>query len=255
LTLALLATKKLGVNYGGFNALSDVELTVAPNTIHSVVGPNGAGKTTLFQALTGRIKPSSGQIMFNGDDITSLTGDRRVRLGLARSFQVTSLFHSLSARENLRLAAQGRFPWRALKIWQGAESNEQALAIADDTLAKVDLADVAARPAEELSHGEQRRLEVGMAIASCPRLILLDEPTSGMGIDDIGAMKKLIADLGRDHTVLLIEHNMEIVMNLSDRVTVMQSGRILVEGTPSEIRDNEDVRRAYLGSMITGGRA
>jgi branched-chain amino acid transport system ATP-binding protein len=255
MTAALLSTDKLGVRYGGFTALSEMNLSIEPNTIHSVIGPNGAGKTTLFHALTGRVRPSFGRIDFNGQDNTPFTDDRRVRRGLARSFQVTSLFHRLSVRENLRLAAQGRTPWQALKMWQSPDRNREAVAIADSIVERLDLGRVAGRSAEELSHGQQRRLEVGMAMASRPLLILLDEPTSGMGIDDIATMKRLIADLGRDHTVLFIEHNMGIVMDISDRVTVMQSGRKLVEGTPGEIRDNPEVRRAYLGSMMTGGRA
>ena len=255
MTAAILSTDGLGVRYGSFTALSEVSLAIQPNTIHSVIGPNGAGKTTLFHALTGRVRPSSGRIFFDGHDITALTDDRRVRRGLARSFQVTSLFHRLPVRENLRLAAQGRTPWRALRMWQSADRNREAITVADAILERLDLARVAGRSAEELSHGQQRRLEVGMAMASRPHLILLDEPTSGMGIDDIGTMKQLIADLGRDHTVLFIEHNMEIVMDISDRVTVMQSGRKLVEGTPDEIRDDPEVRRTYLGSMMTGGRA
>jgi len=252
---ALLSTDKLGVRYGSYVALSDVTLAIRPNTVHSIIGPNGAGKTTLFHALTGRVRTSAGRIVFGGEEITRLSDDKRVRIGLARSFQVTTLFHRLAVRENLRLAAQGRTPWPALKMWKAAESNREAMATAEHLLDRLDLAHVADQPAEELSHGQQRRLEVGMAMASKPRLILLDEPTSGMGIDDIAAMKALIVDLGRDHTVLFIEHNMGIVMDISDRITVMQSGRTLVEGTPAEIRDDPEVRRAYLGSMMTGGKA
>ncbi|AXC50173.1 ABC transporter ATP-binding protein [Paracoccus suum] len=255
MTQDLLVSKGLGVKYGSFAALSDVDLNIRPNTVHSIIGPNGAGKTTLFHALTGSVRASSGRIMFGGQNITPLSDDQRVRMGLARSFQVTSLFQSLPVRENLRLAAQGRTPWQALRMWQAAEANSEALATADALMQRLDLSRVADRAAGELSHGQQRRLEVGMAMASKPRLILLDEPTSGMGIDDIGSMKRLIADLGRDHTVILIEHNMGIVMDISDRITVMQSGRTLVEGTPAEIRDNPAVRRAYLGSMMTGGHA
>ena len=247
-----LQTRGLGVKYGSFNALADVDLAIRRNSVHSIIGPNGAGKTTLFHALTGRVRASAGRIELDGQDITTTSDDDRVRLGIARSFQVTSLFPNLTLRENLRLAAQGRTPWQALAPWRLAESNTSALAIADEVISRLELGAVAGRIAGELSHGQQRRLEVGMAIAARPRVILLDEPTSGMGIDDIEAMKELIRDLGRDHTVLFIEHNMGIVMNISDMVTVMRLGRKLVEGPPAVVREDPEVQRAYLGNMITG---
>ncbi|WP_336490230.1 ABC transporter ATP-binding protein [Methylobacterium nigriterrae] len=249
---AILSADGLGVRYGSFVALKDVTLRVRENSVHAIIGPNGAGKTTLFHALTGRIRAATGRIALAGRDITRVPDDDRVRLGLARSFQVTSLFATLSVRENLRLAAQGRTPWQALAPWRSVQGNGAALATAEAMLERLDLARVALRPAGELSHGQQRRLEVGMAMAARPRVILLDEPTSGMGTDDIGAMTDLIRALGRDHTVLFIEHNMGIVMNISDTVTVMRAGQILVEGKPAAVRDDPEVRRAYLGNMITG---
>lgn len=250
-----LETKGLSVKYGSFHALAEIDLQIRRNSVHSIIGPNGAGKTTLFHALTGRVRASSGRIELEGHDITGTTDDDRVRLGIARSFQVTSLFPNLTLRENLRLAAQGRTPWGALAPWRRAEANVDALATADAVTERLALTAVTSRLAGELSHGQQRRLEVGMALASRPRVILLDEPTSGMGIDDIEAMKELIRDLGRDHTVLFIEHNMGIVMNISDQVTVMRLGRKLVEGTPAIVRNNPEVQRAYLGNMITGDMA
>lgn len=250
-----LETKGLSVKYGSFHALTKIDLQIRRNSVHSIIGPNGAGKTTLFHALTGRVRASSGRIELEGQDITGTTDDDRVRLGIARSFQVTSLFPNLSLRENLRLAAQGRTPWGALAPWRRAEANADVLATADAVTERLALTAVASRLAGELSHGQQRRLEVGVALASRPRVILLDEPTSGMGIDDIEAMKALIRDLGRDHTVLFIEHNMGIVMNISDQVTVMRLGRKLVEGTPAVVRNDPEVQRAYLGNMITGDMA
>lgn len=247
-----LGTKGIGVTYGKFVALADVDLSIRENSVHSIIGPNGAGKTTLFHALTGRVRASSGTISLHGKDITSSTAEERVQLGIARSFQVTSLFPTLDVHENLRLAAQGKTPWQALAPWRSAKTNVRAHEIAEEIMERLSLKHVYSRAAGELSHGQQRRLEVGMAMASKPRVILMDEPTSGMGIDDIEEMKNLIRDLGHDHTVLFIEHNMGIVMNISDTVTVMQAGRKLVEGTPAFVREDPEVQRAYLGNMITG---
>jgi branched-chain amino acid transport system ATP-binding protein len=248
----VLATEALKVTYNEFVALADVDLAIQENSVHSIIGPNGAGKTTLFHALMGRVRPASGRILVEGRDITALSDSDRVRLGVARSFQVTSLFPSLAVRENLRLAAQGPHPWEALAPWRSPTSNKAALATVDEVLTRLELTAIADRAAGELSHGQQRRLEVGMAMAAKPRIILMDEPTSGMGIDDIESMKRLIRDLGADHTVLFIEHNMGIVMNISDTITVMRGGRKLVEGPPAQIRNDPEVRRAYLGAMITG---
>jgi len=252
---AIVTFNNVHKSFGALEVARSIDFRLAVGARHALIGPNGAGKTTLIAQISGQLPVDSGRIVFGGEDITRLSDDRRVRIGLARSFQVTTLFHRLAVRENLRLAAQGRTPWPALKMWQSAERNSGAMATVEALLDRLDLVHVADQPAEELSHGQQRRLEVGMAMVSKPRLILLDEPTSGMGIDDIAAMKTLIADLGRDHTVLFIEHNMGIVMDISDRITVIQSGRVLVEGTPAEIRDDPEVRRAYLGSMMTGGKA
>lgn len=250
-----LQTRGLCVSYGTFLALAQVDLSIRRHSVHSIIGPNGAGKTTLFHALTGRVRPSAGSILMEGRDITRTRDDERVRFGIARSFQVTSLFPNLAVRENLRLAAQGRTPWPALLPWGRADGNHAALETVDRVLARLALERVADRLAGELSHGQQRRLEVGMAMAARPKLILLDEPTSGMGIDDIEDMKGLIRDLGRDHTVLFIEHNMSIVMNISDTITVMRQGRKLVEGPPDLVRADPEVQRAYLGNMITGDKA
>lgn len=241
--------------YGKFTAVDGVTLNVMPGTVHSVIGPNGAGKTTLFHTLTGTVPISEGSIIVDGEEVSRLPDYKRVLKGLARSFQVTSLFLNLSVRENLRLAAQGRNPNQAFQLWRSAESLAAACDKADALLRRLNLAAVANRAAGELSHGQQRRLEVGMAMAGQPKVIFLDEPTSGMGIDDIGQMKQLIHGLRDEYAVVLIEHNMDIVMDISDTITVMQLGRVLVEAKPDEIRNDERVRRAYLGGMITGGAA
>ena len=252
---AILVASGVVKRYGKFTALAGVDLRIAPRTVHSVIGPNGAGKTTLFHVLTGTVPVSSGSIVFDGHDVTREPDHKRVRRGMARSFQVTSLFQNLSVRENLRVAVQGVDARRALNAWsppRGALAHAETVERVLERLALQRFADTAAGA---LSHGQQRRLEVGMALAAEPRAIFLDEPTSGMGIDDLDDMKALIRGLRDDYTVVLIEHNMGIVMEISDTITVMQQGRVLVEGKPDAIRGDERVRSAYLGNMITGGRA
>jgi branched-chain amino acid transport system ATP-binding protein len=244
--------------YGKFTALDGVTLRIMPRTVHSVIGPNGAGKTTLFHVLTGTLPITSGNIVFDGHDVTREADYRRVKRGIARSFQVTSLFANLSVRENLRVAVQGVDSKRALNVrmaWMPPRGALEHADIVDPILERLALTRFAATPAGALSHGQQRRLEIGMALAARPKAIFLDEPTSGMGIDDLDDMKQLIRGLRDDYTVVLIEHNMGIVMDISDTITVMQQGRVLVEGRPGDIRGDERVRRAYLGNMITGGRA
>ncbi len=243
----LLETKGLALAYGGFRAVDGVDLSVKAGTIHSVIGPNGAGKTSLFHCLTGGRKPSEGSIVFAGTDITHRPAHTRVGIGMARSFQVTSLFQNLSVKENLRLAAQGCDGDKALAFWRSVAAGKAHLATADRVMERLGLTAKAETAAGDLSHGQQRVLEVGMALCGEPKLLLLDEPTSGMGIDDIPIMTHLIAELGKDHTVMLIEHNMSIVMTISDTITVMSRGRILVEGKPDAVRADERVRAAYLG--------
>lgn len=256
MTRASLLIEAVGVtkSYGRFAALDGVDLRVHRHTVHSVIGPNGAGKTTLFHMLTGTGTCTGGRILFNGDDVTREPAHRRVQRGMARSFQITSLFPSLSVRENLRLAAQGVQPHQALNCWHpplGARACADTVA---EVLTRIGLEHLAGVAAGVLSHGQQRRLEVGLALAARPQAIFLDEPTSGMGIDDLDDMKRLIRGLRDRHTVVLIEHNMNIVMDISDIVTVMQQGRVLAEGLPGAIRADDRVRTAYLGNMITGGR-
>jgi len=243
----ILETRDLTMTYGAFRAVDRVNLKVRKGTIHTVIGPNGAGKTTLFHCLTGERKPTTGQILFEGADITQRPAHGRTRIGMTRSFQITSLFQTLSVRENLRLAAQGRDGLKALTFWRPTQSRREHLEIADEVLERLQLTGRAHTAAGDLSHGQQRVLEVGMALCGRPRLLLLDEPTSGMGIDDIPTMTRLIGELGKDHTVMLIEHNMSIVMSISDTITVMNRGQVLVEGPPETVRADERVRTAYLG--------
>lgn len=249
--------KAVGVakHYGRFVAVSGVDLNVMSGTIHSVIGPNGAGKTTLFHILTGTTPLTSGQIIFDNEDISRLVDHERVQKGIARSFQVTSLFNNRSVAENLRLAAQGVAPKQAFRLWEGISGRLNQHDRINNVLERIGLTHESKTLAGELAHGQQRRLEVGMALAAEPKAIFLDEPTSGMGVDDIDQMKELIYNLKDKFTVVLIEHNMGIVMDISDTITVMQTGAVLVEGKPDDIRNDERVRQAYLGNMITGGQA
>lgn len=253
MTQPILDAKDVVKRYGKFLAVSGVNLRVMPNTIHSVIGPNGAGKTTLFHALTGTVPLTSGSILLNGNEVGKLHDHERVQLGMARSFQVTSLFPSLTVRENLRVAAQGIQPRKALQFWSKALLHDAHAELIHSILERLELTHCLNRNSSQLSHGQQRRLEVGMALAARPQIIFLDEPTSGMGIDDIDALKSIIHGLRKDLTVVLIEHNMGIVMDISDTITVMQLGKVLVEGAPAAVKGDARVREAYLGNMITGG--
>lgn len=254
-TQAVLDARQVSKHYGRFLAVDNVNLRVMPHTIHAVIGPNGAGKTTLFHSLTGTVPITQGSIVVNGRDVSRLPAHKRVQHGIARSFQVTSLFPELSVRENLRIAAQGTVPRQALRFWTlptGPLSHAERI---DDVLERMGLTATQHMTAGTLAHGQQRRLEIAMALIAQPQIVFLDEPTSGMGVDDIDAMKQLIHGLKSLCTVVLIEHNMGIVMDISDTITVMQQGRVLVEGPPDAIRNNDRVRQAYLGNMITGGQA
>lgn len=243
----ILTTRDLGVRFGQFVANRGINLKVRPNAIHALIGPNGAGKTTFFNALSGRLTPAEGTIDFGGRDITRMAMNRRTHIGMARCFQITNLFQGLSTRENLRIAAQGLHPRKALNFWSGKEHIREASEIADGLIERLSLQKLAHSKVSELSHGRQRVLEVAMSLASRPKMLLLDEPTSGMGVDDIPMMRDLLQDLSRDHTILYVEHNMHLVMTLSDRITVLYQGEVLVEGTPDEIRSDDRVRRVYLG--------
>ena len=241
----ILAAAAVGVRFGDFCALSDVKLEVAPGTLHAVIGPNGAGKTTLFNVLTGRLAPTEGRVWLSGRDVTRLPAHRRVHLGMARSFQVTNIFPDLTVGENWRLAdraVRGCEPW---VFWRG---ERRAAAREAEALEEVGLVPQAHLRAGDLSHGAQRALEISMALAADPRILLLDEPLAGMGIDDIHRTKELIRALVPARTVVLIEHNMRVVLDISDRITVLAQGRPIAEGDPAAIRADARVRDAYLGS-------
>lgn len=247
------ALEAVGVvkRFGNFTALERIDLAVQPGTLHAIIGPNGAGKTTFFNVLTGQLPSSSGKVLVHGEPVHQLPVHRRVGLGLARCFQVTSLFPDLSALENARLAAQGRHAATAFNFWSAVEHNRIALDRAHEVLSRVGLGGAVNRKAAELSHGQQRLLEVAMAIAPEPRILLLDEPTSGMGIDDVPLMEQLLTELTGAYTIIMIEHNMAMTMRVADRVAVLVAGSILVDGRPEDVRVDERVQRAYLGQGLS----
>ncbi|MBZ9960690.1 ABC transporter ATP-binding protein [Mesorhizobium sp. B2-4-2] len=236
----LLTTKGLSRNFGGLRAVDSVDFTLVPGEIRAVIGPNGAGKTTFVSLISGRIPPSSGSIVFDGSDITGLPAYVRVRQGIAYTFQITSIYANLSVYANVALPVQ-------LTLRHG-HSKSAIQAAVMSALARTGLADRAHMPAGQLSYGHQRLLEVAMGLALKPRLLILDEPTQGLADSEIDNFIALVREIARDATVLLIEHNMPVVMQLADRITVFNAGKILAEGTPEAIRENAAVQEAYLGT-------
>lgn len=238
--MPLLTTKNLARNFGGLRAVDGVDFQLMPGEIRAVIGPNGAGKTTFVSLISGRIQPSSGMIVFDGTDITSRPAYLRVRQGIAYTFQITSVFANLSAYDNVALPVQ-----RTLTDGRSKGAVRTGVMAA---LERTGLADRAYMPAGQLSYGHQRLLEVAMGLALKPRLLILDEPTQGLADSEIDNFIELVREIAKSATVLLIEHNMPVVMQLADRITVFNAGRILAEGTPEQIRANTQVQEAYLGT-------
>jgi branched-chain amino acid transport system ATP-binding protein len=236
----------LGKRYGGVTAVDMVTLEIPAGEIHAIIGPNGAGKSTLVALISGQIPSDSGTVSYFGRDVTSLPFDARVRIGIARSFQITSLIPDFTALENVALAVQAR-SGHAFRFWSDASRDTKLTEPAHRYLARVGLGTRHDVPATMLSHGEQRQLEIAVALATEPQLLLLDEPTAGMGPDDSRAMVTLIESLRGRCTVVLVEHDMDAVFSLANRITVLESGRILATGTPGDIRSDAAVRLAYLG--------
>ena len=238
--MPLLTTKDLSRNFGGLRAVDGVDFALMPGEIRAVIGPNGAGKTTFVSLISGRIQPSSGMIVFDGADITSQPAYLRVRQGIAYTFQITSVFANLSAYDNVALPVQ-----RTLTDGRSKGAVRTGVMAA---LERTGLADRAHMPAGQLSYGHQRLLEVAMGLALKPRLLILDEPTQGLADSEIDNFIELVREIAKSATVLLIEHNMPVVMQLADRITVFNAGKILAEGTPEAIRENAAVQEAYLGT-------
>ena len=248
----ILAVTGLRKIFGGVTAVDGVSLDVFPGEIHAVIGPNGAGKTTLVSLLGGALASDDGSIRFRGRSIAALPPYKRARLGIARSFQITSVFHDLSVLDNVALAAQSPHGGAYLKLWRPARGDERLLAPAMAALETVGLAGEAHRRAGDISHGGHRQLEIAMALAMEPELLLLDEPMAGMGADESARMVALIDRLRAQHAILLVEHDMDAVFALADRITVMVYGQAIRTGTPSEIRNDAAVREAYLGDEALG---
>lgn len=246
--MALLETRGLTKDFRGFRAVNGVDLQVEADTVHALVGPNGAGKTTLFNLLSGFLRPTAGRIVFEGEDITGLAPEQIARRGVGRSFQITSLFEQLSVVEHVALALQSRtslgyrfwLPERVL-----ARFREQALAL----LEQVGLTAVAGREVRSLPYGQKRALELALVLALDPKLLLLDEPTAGMGVEDVERIINLIRQVRVGRTVVLVEHNMGVVAELADRVTVLQYGSVLAEGAYHDVRQDPRVISAYLGEV------
>jgi ABC-type branched-subunit amino acid transport system ATPase component len=241
---ALLESRGLTMRFGGLTAVDGVDFQVPRGELRAVIGPNGAGKTTFFNMLTGVLPPTDGRILFKGQDITALPPHAVSRLGMARSYQVTNIFADLTVFENLRIAAQSRVT--TFSLWRDADSLREVSERAARMLAVLGLEAKRALPAGALSHGEQRYLEIGIALATEPEFLLLDEPTAGMSPEETRQTADFIRTIAGTVTVVLVEHDMEVVMGVSDRITVLNYGKILAEGAPAAIRENPDVRRVYL---------
>ena len=246
---ALLQTQNLTKSFGALTAVNDVTLSIEEGSLHSIIGPNGAGKTTLFNLLTGTFPPTSGKIIFDQKEITGTPAHRVAHLGLARSYQRTTVFPALSLLDNAWVAA-----FATGKSWDGLlfkksssypEIQERSL----HALRDVGLESKANQPAREISHGEQRQLELALALAAAPRVLLLDEPAAGLSPEETRRMVALVRALKGRYTIVLIEHKIDIIMSVSDRISVMHFGSLIAEGTPGEIQRNPEVRRAYLGGV------
>jgi branched-chain amino acid transport system ATP-binding protein len=244
----LLRVENLVRRFGGILATDNLSLDVVPGELHAIIGPNGAGKTTLISQLTGQLMPNSGAVHFAGRDVTRLPSYQRSRLGLARSFQITSLLPDFTAADNVALAAQAH-DGHSFRFWGSARKEKHLRDAAHAALTRVGLAKRADVPVSELSHGEQRELELAVALATKPQLLLLDEPMAGLGVTESARMVALLKELRKEVTIVLVEHDMEAVFALADRITVLVYGRVIASGDPDAIRNNEEVKRAYLGEQ------
>jgi branched-chain amino acid transport system ATP-binding protein len=246
----IIETVALSRHFGALKAVDDVNIKIRRQTLHAIIGPNGAGKTTLFNLISGVLKPTSGQVFYNGIDLTQQPVHKMIHMGIGRSFQITNIFPNLSAFENVRLASQA-LRKNNFKLFSDTSSIPGCDETTWETLERVGLKDKAFLPAKVLAHGDQRKLELGMILAPDPEVLLLDEPTAGMASEQVPELIELIRTVQAQgtKTVILVEHNMNVVMNNSDFITVMHQGQVLAEGKPAEIAKNKEVQTAYLGGL------
>jgi len=243
--MSILTTENLTIAFGGLRAVDGVSLEIEKG-LTSVIGPNGAGKTTLFNLLTGFYKPTGGKIFFGNREITSLPVHKIVRLGISRSFQILKIFVDMTVFENIRVAVQAQMG-HGMEFFISRDRLADVRKRAEEILEEINLASKARLKAKNLSYGDKRILEIGLSLAGNPQVLLLDEPTCGVGAHERAGVARFIHDLTKKWTILLVEHDMDIVMDISDRVVVMQQGRVIADGSPGEIRNNETVRDIYLG--------
>jgi len=250
----VLSARRLTRRFGGLTAVGEVDIDLALHEIHAVIGTNGAGKSTLINMLSGELPPSAGSLQLQGRDVTGWAQPRLARAGIGRSYQRNNIFLPLTVRENCRLAAQSRAQ-RAWRLWEGAQRCRTSRALGDEALECAGLAACADTVATALSHGQKRQLEVAMCLATQPTVLLLDEPLAGMGAEESARMLALLRSLRDGHAVLLVEHDMEAVFSVADRITVMVNGTVIASGDPASIRLNREVRQAYLGEEDAEGDA
>jgi branched-chain amino acid transport system ATP-binding protein len=246
-----LVVRGLSKSFGGVEAVRNVDLAVAEGHVHSVIGPNGAGKTTAFNCISGFLRPDSGQVLLDGSDVTGWKAHRLVAVGMARTFQVTRIFGELTVLENVALAVRSKND-KNLLMWRSAESYPDLGSEAFSILEALGLGEHAKAPGDHLSHGDKRILEIAIALALRPKILMLDEPTAGMSRGEAERIAMLIKGLTRQATILLVEHDIDIVLGISNAITVIDQGRVIATGSPAEISDNSSVQQAYLGTTKEG---
>jgi branched-chain amino acid transport system ATP-binding protein len=244
----ILKATDLDRSFGGIHAVNNVSLEIPQGTLHAIIGPNGSGKTTLFNMITGHTRPSSGRVEFANEDITGMPFSKVARKGLAKSYQITTIFPLLTVFENVRIAAQAAT--HSYVFWRPADGIKAVTRHTEEVLERIGLADDRDVIASNLSHGDQRRLDLAIALATSPRLLLLDEPTAGMSPTETAATVELIKELNRDVTILMIEHKMDVILTIADRITVLHQGEKLFEGAPADVKSHPKVQEVYLTGSL-----